>query len=138
MGNTIKASLIIVLAFAFGALGGRYLSPPKIEEKIVEKVVEKEKKDIHTVTRIIERKDGTKETTIEQTDKSTSSTSKDKSSESKMGLPDWKATVSVGYDLKNNQQYYMGTIDRRILGGISLSVFGTSRREVGVGVGVEF
>lgn len=138
MGNTVKIVLVIIGAFVVGALGGRYLAPPKVEEKIVEKVVEKEKKDIHTVTHIVERPDGSKETTIEQTDKSVSSISKDKSSETKMGLPDWKATISTGYDFKNKQQYYMGTIDRRIIGGFSVSVFGTSKQEAGVGIGVEF
>lgn len=139
MGNTIKLVIAGLVLLAVGTGIGRYLTPAKVEEKVVEKVVEKEKKDIHTITRIVERPDGTKETTIEHTDKSTNTIATDKSKELKVdGRPDWKVSVGTGYDFKKKEQLYIGTIERRILGNISVGVFGTTNQQAGINVGIEF
>lgn len=139
MGNTVKLAIAAIVILVVGTGIGRYLTPPKVEEKIVEKVVEKEKKDIHTITKIVERPDGTKETIIEHKDKSTSTVATDKSKELKIdNTTDWKVSAGVGYDFRKKEQFYIGTIERRIIGTISVGVFGTTSQQAGVNVGIQF
>lgn len=139
MGNTVKLIVAGLVLLAVGTGIGRYLTPAKVEEKVVEKIVEKEKKDIHTVTRIVERPDGTKETTIEHTDKSTNTVATDKSKELKIDdRANWRVSVGTGYDFRRKEQLYIGTAERRILGNISVGVFGTTDQQAGITVGIEF
>ena len=137
MGN-LKLLGIAVLIAAAGYSVGRYIQPPKVEEKEVIKEVVKEVKDEHTVTRVVERPDGTKETIIDNTSKTRTDTALDKTTDKTSTLrPDWKIAAGVGLD-KDKAQYYILEVNRRILGGISVGVIGTTQKSVGVTVGLEF
>jgi hypothetical protein len=64
--NLKYTALIAGIMLALGYIGGRYIQPPKVETKIqIQKEVEVQEK-VHTVTKIVERKDGTKETIIDE------------------------------------------------------------------------
>lgn len=139
MGNIIKAVLAGLLLLGIGVGIGRYLTPPKIQEKIVEKEVVKEKKNVKEITHIVEHPDGTKETIIDRTDKSSTTTDTSVTIDKKTSnLPDWKISAGVGLDTRNKEQYYVFGVDRRILANISVGIFGTTNKQAGVMVGIEF
>lgn len=141
---------LILICVAFFA--GRHFSPKTVEIKEVENIVIKkeEKKDenrnITVETKETVLPDGTKVThTIShdqsqtRTDTKTSETSeKERTSKSSSEQAQW----SVG--LYTDKAHLLGTIDRRILGGLFIGVYGHSELsrpmppEVGIGLRLEF
>jgi hypothetical protein len=83
----------------------------------------------HTVTHVIERPDGSKETIVVE-DKKSNSISKT------AVVNDW--SVSVGSSLLEKTNVYTVSVDRRILGEFSLGVYARSDKEVGVLVRYSF
>ncbi len=146
-GNYYKF-IIVLLITAFAA--GRFSGPKKVEIKEVEKIVFKDRVKTSENTKIrSERRqtvlpDGTKITEIIRDRDTESKTdtkregSSEKSKESKTtNQSDW----SIG--LYSNREVIAGTVDRRILGGVFLGVYGRSelplsRPEFGLGVRLEF
>lgn len=137
----IKYLPYVIVAVVSG-LGSFYITKsffPRIETKEVQ--VEKEivRTDVKTITKVIERPDGTKETVQEVIDKSVSQETKVK--ESVVVKKDkWKADLGVRAKVSDIQNpVYDLTISRRILetpffGGIKIS----TDKSIGLNIGIEF
>ena len=119
------AGVVLLVIFAIGFTVGRNNSPPKIQEKIVEKIVVQKQDNIHTVTVTVEKPSGEKTTTTTQDDKSTEVVKEDKSIDIKIdSKPDWH--VAVGYSQNFGYDLYSLSVERRILGDVSVGVMGIS------------
>ena len=135
-GYLALAGLVL---FAVGYSIGRFATPPKIQEKIVEKTVEQKNDNIHTVTVVVDKPDGTKTTTVTQDDKSTTlDTTKDTNTVSVTNLPDYTVKVGVGYSINAPGPVYMLSVDRRIIGSITLGAWGVTDGSAGLAVGMSF
>lgn len=86
-----------------------------------DKTVKTEKK--RTVTRIIERRDGTKETTVISDESKTDTSIKTKPK-------NW--SVGVGQSLTEKTPIYIVNVNKRILGDLSLGAYGRTDGELGV------
>lgn len=150
MKTNLNKYKYFVLALVITFVAGRFTGPRQTETKEVEKIIykERETKDEKTNIRSERREttlpDGTKIVEIIRDRKSESHTdssveaNKETSKDVKtINKPGW----SVG--LYSNREVIAGTIDRRILGGLFLGVYGRSilplnKPEVGVGLRLEF
>lgn len=136
----IKTTLILVLATAVISTGiTRYLFP-RIETQTVDVIHEVIKKDIRTITKIIERPDGTKETIIDETDKSTDKKT-EKHTATTYQNKDWQiaGTAETDYtQLKEAKLDYGIHVQRRILGPFYLGAMVNTGKRVGVSLGMEF
>ncbi len=124
---------IIILLIGIGYGIGRYIQPAKIVTK-TEIVV---KEHVHTVTVTVTKPDGTKTTTTTQDDdKST----KDKSSTvTTQDKPSWKVAGLAGLSLNSlTTPVYGGQIERRIIGPVSVGVWGLTNSTGGVLLSIEF
>ena len=70
MGN-LKYVVAALALIALGYAGGQHFAPEKIKEVTVEKEVEKKQDNVETHTVITEKPDGTKVTTTDTVDNST-------------------------------------------------------------------
>ncbi len=138
--------LYVAIAFSVG----RFMGPSDVETKEVEKVVYKDRvvtndqKETHVETRETVLPDGTriKEVIRDRKQQSTSDSNREvaseKSQESKTSnRPNW----SIG--AYTNKEFVASTIDRRILGGLFLGVYGRtnipySNPEYGLGLRLQF
>lgn len=143
-----KSILLIGMIALASFSAGRFLGPREVETKEVEKIVYKERevkdetKDTKSTRKEIVRPDGTREIEIiRETQKAAhsdtqSETSQEKLSESKTtNAPNWSVGLYKGSD------GYLGTLDRRILGGLFIGVYGRTdgrSSDYGVGVRLEF
>lgn len=131
----LKNILIGVLCLAVGAGVGRYLTPPKIQEKIVEKEVTKTQE--HTVTVVVKNPNGGETTTITH-DVNTTITDNKKTDIQVTNRPDWRAYAGTGYNIDAGKQTYIIGVDRRIISEVTIGVYGTTNHEVGVTLGIGF
>lgn len=139
---TILATLIAgVVGFAFA----RYSTPEKIvvkTEEVVKEVI-KEKRDVVIVKQMIERPDGTKETTerTEERTENTTRTDREARTETKVDnkKPDWMFAVTAGISADRDAERTYGlSVQRRILGPVFLGAYGDTGKNVGISVGLEF
>lgn len=158
-----KTPLAFVLAVVFGIAVGRFTTTPDVKIKTVEVekkifVKETKKKTSKKKTkRVIEKtnKDGTKTKEVIETeedvvfvDESTKTkTEKDKSSksETKSNTGRWIVSGMAGYNTNkefypsvSKASFYGVSVDYRILGPVHIGAFGTTTREVGVTLGLQF
>ncbi len=140
--------LFVALAAAFSA--GRFMGPKQVEVKEVEKIVYKERvssdETKNTNFEIIETTlpDGTK--TRHRIRQRSTQTRLDSSKEADIERSkDIKTTLQSDWSVGvyRSREAFAATIDRRILGGIFLGVFGRSELpvstpEVGIGLRLEF
>ncbi len=132
MRNTIIA-IVVALAIGFGI--GKYVGGGNIQQETT-----KEKEVAIEDTIIVKeekRPDGTvvKEVT---TTKKKETTTKGTSIKIVENKPDWKASALVGYNLDKSAMVYGASVDRRILGNIFVGAWGTTDKQVGLSVGMEF
>lgn len=120
---------IMLLIGAIGALCGYYVAPTKV--KIEEKVVTRVVKD--TVTRIVERPDGTKETVIKEKDRT--ETDKEKKTEKSKPEDQWIFTALVEASSIDNAIF---NAQRRILGPAYVGVWVSTKGAFGLSVGLRF
>jgi hypothetical protein len=146
MSNTVKMILAGLALLLLGIATGRYLAPTKVEtvkEEVI-KEVEVVKKDVVVVERIVRRPDGTVEEERRIEDKSESERRKDQErKETKLVenvKAQWKVSALVGTkDWTNASQPVYGTsVERRIAGPIFVGAWGTTGKNVGISVGIEF
>jgi hypothetical protein len=129
----------IVVIFAIGYGVGRYATPPKVQEKIVEKEVEHKVEVVHTVTVVQDHADGTKTTTTTTDDNTNVQSTTDTSTRVTVtNNKDWKVDIGEGYDLTRSNRVYMFSVDRRVLGAVSVGVWGVSNGTGGVSLGYSF
>lgn len=138
--------IVIGALLMLAAFGAGYMSKPaevkteikevtkwKVKEKIVRDVIEVETK----------KPDGTVVTRREIKDRSTTKKSGKEKSQSKEQTINIRPQWSVGlYTVPYGEQRVITTIDRRIIGNLSVGVYGRLTRdfdnEVGVGLRFEF
>ncbi len=140
------AGLALVAAFS----AGRFLGPRSMETKEIEKVVYREKasqddkKQVRVETRETILPDGTRIVENISDTKTETRTDSERSLDSektKVSIQTDKPQWSVG--LYTDRKFLAGTIDRRILGGVFLGVYGRtelplSTPELGLGLRLEF
>ena len=106
---------------------------PTIQEVNVEKEVLKT--DVKTVVKVIEHKDGTKETTTEIIDK----TVKKESKSVVLTKPiDYHLTALVTMDLDSKEKIYGLSLEKRVFSNIFLGVNGNTLNQFGISIGLEF
>lgn len=132
---------IIFVALLIGMLIGVYMGRATVSHQTTSISKKKETskyKDVKEVVTIRESKDGTKVTTIERDAKELEVKEIEKHKQTKI---DFKPQWSTGVYL-TTRQYMVMTLDRRILGPISLGVYGRVNQsfdhELGIGVRFEF
>ncbi len=124
--SKIKTALI---ALVVGLLIGgslAYLKPANVKEVV------KFKEKTRTVTKVVERPDGTKETTIVK-----DSEIQHESKRTQSGLPDWTVLASTSLNNPGTPVYTL-SVYRRILGTLAVGAYARSDRELGVGVSYSF
>lgn len=122
---------ILLVLLGYGA--GRYLQPAKVVTK-TEVVVHDH---IHTVTITISKPDGTKTTT---TTTDNNSVIDDKTSTViTNSKPQWKVAGLAGLNISNlSSPIYGAQIERRIIGPISVGVWGLTNSSGGISLSLEF
>lgn len=127
-----KNLLIPICGATLLALCVRYYWP-RIETKTVTKTVVQ--KDIRTITRIVQRPDGTKETIIEHTDHSSATKSKTVAK----NRPNWHASIgATPHALMGQPAVYSMQLERRILGPFYIGAGLSSNHEAKLIIGLEF
>jgi hypothetical protein len=128
--------VIFVASFAAGVFTCSKLFP-RIETQI--KLQEKEvvRTDVKTVTRTVERPDGTKETVTETTDKSVAKSDKN-ASITKFAKPQWLVGISAKSELDELQPVYELQVSRRIIGPLFAGVTANTSGEIGILLQGEF
>ena len=103
----------------------------QVQEKIVTQ------NDVKTITRTVERPDGTKETlqTVVYRSQQASTTKVDVQ---KAKRPDWLVGVSAGSQLSHLGLTYGASVDRRVIGPVFAGVYGRTDGEFGLNVRLEF
>ena len=132
--KNILIGAIVMLAVGFSI--GRYTVPTNLQENTS---VEQEKKTEETVIVKEEIKpDGTitKETT--KTKKKEDSMKKEESVVIVNEKPNWKVALMTGYNFDKKSTLYGITVDRRVLGNISVGVGATTDKQALLTVGMEF
>lgn len=136
---TKNLKYLLLGGFALLAVGfsiGRYVVPNKsIESTNIEKEVKREET---VIVREETRPDGTK---IKETTNTTKKETTDKKEIIKIvenAKPQWKASALAGYNLDKSAPVYGVAVDRRILGNIYMGAWGTTDKQVGLSVSMEF
>lgn len=132
-----KTILILVVATATISAGLTRFYWPAIETQTVEVTKEVVRTDIRTVTRLIERPDGTKESVTETIDRSTKHES-NTSSSTVYARKDWFLGIGASTELKRLEPVYNVQINRRILGPFYVGAQATTRGSIGLNLGMEF
>lgn len=140
--KAIIAGVLLVVAFAFG----RYSAPTKTitETKIVKEVVKEEV--VHTVTRVVERPDGTKETdTTTDSDTNThTDITRERVKEIFAASRDLNVSVLIGGQphmfkgISIGPIVYGASVTRTIIGPVTVGFFGMSDFTVGASLGLNF
>jgi hypothetical protein len=132
--NTKNTIIMLIIVAGMSAGITRYYFP-KVEFKSVEVAKERSKEetknDIKTITRYLERPDGSKETVTETTDKSIKKESIKKEISKEIVIltkSQWLVGLGVGTKILDKELFYSGQISRRIVGPFFLGISGTTDR----------
>jgi hypothetical protein len=129
--------IIIVIAFYCG----KYSAPERIKTEIKVVEVEKEvKKSEHKTIKIKQNKDGSKETII-ISDTNTEEKSKEKTTEEKKEIIiNAKTNISllVGGAYPISGPHYGLSVQRQLIGPITLGAWGTTNNNFGLSIGLNF
>lgn len=159
MSNILKQISYIITAAAVAFAAGYYSRKPqqivhveeRVVEKIVEKVVEQEYKKQKKITKIVERPDGTKETTI--IDNTEESTKKEKETDKKTKqskvatetkqptLPNYSVSAQLDASELFDNKYKVSQIDvgYRLFGGLwATAGYGFENKTIGIGIRIDF
>lgn len=138
LNNRLQLGILLV-AIAASVSVTRYFFP-RIETQTVDVIKEVVKTDVRTITKIIEKPDGTKETIIDHTDKSVENKDQ-KHTQTTYAKNQWLVAGTVQQNLDNGlnlQPIYGVHIQRRILGPVFLGAMGSTDKRAGLSVGMEF
>lgn len=133
----LSKNVVVVLVVAALSVAVTKYYWPRVETKTVEVTKEVLKTDVRTVVKIVEKPDGSKETTTEIVDHSSKESSKSKESV-KYTQKDWMVSASASTKFTNIEPIYGAQVQRRILGPIYMGVVASTDKMVGVSVGLEF
>jgi hypothetical protein len=121
---------VLLIAVLIGFVGGRFLYPPQPKVETVEKIVEK--KEVVEVIKELIKKDGTTVRTIER------QTTEDKKEDRKVKINKNNYDLSIQYGIIVGEPVYGIQIQRRIFGDFKLGVWGNTKNEFGISLGIEF
>lgn len=129
-----KYVAVLVLGIVAGALAVYQFRPPEVRVEVQEKEIVRT--DTKTVTRVVERPDGTKETVIESTDKSVSKATKSESV-TKTLQKNWNVAIAA-HTNRELELHYSVHVQRRVLGPFYAGVSANTIGMVGLSLGMEF
>lgn len=127
--------ILVVVAMVVSAGVTRYFFP-QIQVKTVEVTKTVIQDNVHTVTHIIQHPDGTKETVVDSTDKSTKQAT-DTSTKIIASKSQWLIAVGANTDFTTPNPTYELHVQRRILGPFYLGVRAGTDKSVGASIGME-
>lgn len=123
-------------ATAAGLLVHYYL--PRIETKTVVQTKVVVQNDVRTITKIVERPDGSKETVTETVDRSTKDSTASKT-ELKMARKDWQISAQALASIKHlDAPEYAVNVQKRLLGPLYAGLLVANSGRVGISLGFEF
>lgn len=130
--------IIAVVSAAIGGYGVYRLRPAQIQQVEVEKVITRT--DTKVVTKVIERPDGTKETTIEATDKSVK---KDEQSKqvTVAQVPKYHVSLIASTPIDKfelNKPTYTLLVQKDFIGPFSLGASYSTDNKIGLSIGFNF
>lgn len=133
----LKSLIFPTLAATIAGLLVHYYLP-RIETKVVTKTETIVQNNVRTITKIIERPDGSKETVIDSVDKSTVDKTKSKTS-TKFAQKNWHISGSIltNFKAKNVPEYQIEA-QKRILGPFYIGALLSSEQKVGLVIGFEY
>lgn len=145
MNNNIKLSLAGLLIFATGYGTALYTRPTKevIKTQVVTQTNDVIHDHIHTVVVTVTKPDGTK-TTTSTTDNGTvidnkSNTIASNSTTITNSKPQWKVAGLAGLDIHNlASPVYGAQVEKRLLGPISVGIWGLTNATAGISASLEF
>lgn len=135
--KVVIAIAVLILVYVAGYGTGKYSSVKSKDNEV--NVSDKQTTDTKDTTVTETKPDGTKIVTVVKENvvvKEKQVTVETKIE--KVVRPDWKVTLGTGYDFREKKEVYSVGVDRRILGNISIGLYGVSNNTVGVNVGIEF
>lgn len=159
MTLTLRTKVILVVVYtAVVAASAYYFAPQKVQIVEKEVKVEVEKKDtdvtkkghVDTVTKIKKNKDGSTvtvihevqddKTSVEVKDDKTETDSKDKSTtiEKSKGVTNLSVLSGINVSQPGNPILYGASVNRSILGPITIGLWGLSNGTCGASVGLNF
>lgn len=124
---------MLILGAVAGFWACKKLTKPETRIEVQEKEIIKT--DVRTVTRTIERPDGSKETVTETTDKTKTTASKQAVVQT--SKPNWAIGIAAESDYKLKPVYEV-EVNRRILGPIFVGLSINSEAEAGIRLLMEF
>ncbi len=131
-----NVAILCLIVAVLSAAGTRFLFP-KVESRNVEIEKEVVRTDTRTVTRIIERPDGTKETIVDSVDKSVKKETSSKES-TVFQKSNYIVDLSARTKIDELQFVYELQVQKRILGPVFLGLKAGTDKSVGASVGLEF
>lgn len=136
--------LIGLLLLVIGLAIGRYSLPAKVVTvtRIERQDHDVIKTNVVTVTKVVKQPNGTTETNTTVTDHSVTNDQSNTVSQTEKTVtrnqPDWRVGAQFSSSSNLPGYLYGVTVDRRILGPISIGVFGNANRAFGAQIGIEF
>ncbi len=134
----VVAVCCLGVGYAFGVY---YAQPPSTKDAVKTDVQSQKDTEIHSITVTEEEPSGAKKTTTTTDTASVSSrisAETVKSSTTASPNPTYHASILYGYDVSNRKSTYGLSIDRRLLGPVSIGVWGLTNNTLGVSLGVSF
>lgn len=126
----LRVVIIVAIAALLGFVGGRFLYPPQPKIETVEKVVEK--RQVVEVIKELINKDGSTVRTIER------EVTEDKKEDKTVKINKNNYDLSIQYGIIVGEPLYGIQIQRRVFGDFRLGVWGNTRNEFGISLGIEF
>jgi len=131
-----KISLTVLLAAIVASVALTRYYWPKVVERTVEIEKEVRKTDIRTITKIVERPDGTKETVVDTTDRTTKRTDSSKTHE--VFEAQYIGSLAAISPVQSLEPVYSISLSKRVVGPFFIGLQADTSSRVGVVLNVEF
>lgn len=136
--NNIKMAIGVgLLLIGLGAAVGRY-SVPECDKQETTKDTTEEIKDIEETTTETKKPDGTIVKETKKIDKTITKDTHKKETITEDKKSNYRAAALVGYNFNTFLPVYGAAIEKRIIGNLSVGVWGTTDRSVGASLSLEF
>ena len=126
---------LVLLALGIGA--GRYTAPECGKQETTTDT-KKEIKNIEETVIEVTTPDGTTTKTTKKIDKTVTTDTHQKELITETKRPNYRASALIGYNFNSFLPVYGAAIEKRIIGNISVGVWGTTDRSVGASLSLEF
>jgi hypothetical protein len=126
--------ILVLVAAVVGAAGCYWLMPTSQSTTFVDSK-ETTKTDVRTITKIVEKPDGSRQTIIETTDNSTKVATEKQTI--KTDSKKWAASVGVQANYTLQPEYFI-MLERKVFSNVSLGLMATTDAYAGVYVQIAF